>query len=235
MNRALFRTDRLSRSRGRKGSRTASWSSIPRRRRTKTISLASRGGFGAGSPGRSKCADSRWRALARKRATRMTRFSCFLATPPPPAPSRKVRAPGCAFPRRLSWGGELAGRQRSGATPVPAGSTSTPASPWRPTTAPPWNVCAATLPARRSRPSGSSSPLELIERLAVLVPAPRGHLLVYRGVLAPNAARIARQLSFSETRMAWRPSGASGGACPAPAALGREGARQGPIRAQSIR
>ena len=36
------------------------------------------------------------------------------------------------------------------------------------------------------------SPLELIERLAVLVPAPRGHLLVYHGLLAPNAARRAR-------------------------------------------
>ena len=32
------------------------------------------------------------------------------------------------------------------------------------------------------------SPLEFIERLVPLVPAPRSHLLVYHGVLAPNAA-----------------------------------------------
>ena len=33
----------------------------------------------------------------------MTRFSCVSATPPPPAPSRKVHAQECAFPRRLAW------------------------------------------------------------------------------------------------------------------------------------
>ena len=32
------------------------------------------------------------------------------------------------------------------------------------------------------------SPLELIEKLAALVPPPRLHLIRYHGVLAPNAA-----------------------------------------------
>ncbi len=36
------------------------------------------------------------------------------------------------------------------------------------------------------------SPLELIERLLPLVPAPRSHLLVYHGVLAPKAALRSR-------------------------------------------
>jgi hypothetical protein len=44
----------------------------------------------------------------------------------------------------------------------------------------------------RPRADGSThlllDPLELIEKLAVLVPAPRVHLLLYHGVLAPHAA-----------------------------------------------
>ncbi len=43
----------------------------------------------------------------------MTRFSCVSATPPPPAPSRKVRVQECAFRRRLASHGEPRGRNTS--------------------------------------------------------------------------------------------------------------------------
>jgi hypothetical protein len=43
---------------------------------------------------------------------------------------------------------------------------------------------------RRPRPDGSTSlvltPLELLEKLAALVPPPRSHLVVYHGILAPH-------------------------------------------------
>jgi len=44
---------------------------------------------------------------------------------------------------------------------------------------------------RHARPDGSThvvlTPLELLEKLAALVPPPRAHLMVYHGVLAPNS------------------------------------------------
>ena len=100
----------------------------------------------------------------------------------------------------------------------PAGTTAG-ASRWMPrsgskaTTAPGWNGCCATVPARppfalerleqlaedalvyrfpKPQPDGRTelrlTPLELLERLAALIPPPRLHRHRYHGVLAPNAA-----------------------------------------------
>ncbi len=61
-----------------------------------------------------------------------------------------------------------------------------------------WNGCAGTCSARRSRwvgwsgaPAGECcwlSPLELVEKLAAIVPPPRSNQTLYAGVLAGNAA-----------------------------------------------
>ena len=88
-----------------------------------------------------------------------------------------------------------------------------PRSGSKATTAPGWNGCCATVPARppfalerleqlaedalvyrfpKPQPDGRTelrlTPLELLERLAALIPPPRLHRHRYHGVLAPNAA-----------------------------------------------
>jgi len=53
-------------------------------------------------------------------------------------------------------------------------------------------------------------PLELIEKLSVLVPSPRFHLLRFHGLLAPHAPRGARRLSPACETLSTRKSGRQG-------------------------
>ena len=128
-----------------------------------------------------------------------------------------------------------------------------------------WNVCCAT----RARPAfalerlreidpehlvyesvkpgpGGSvtlmlTPLELLDRLAALIPPPRRHRHRYFGVLAPNAplrsAVTALAGPQAETPAAQTPAAAAGAAPPAPASASAETAQaaEEPIHRQAAR
>jgi len=52
-----------------------------------------------------------------------------------------------------------------------------------------WNGCYATAPVRPLRWNGyaRSTPIQLLDRLAALIPPPRKHRHRYYGALAPNS------------------------------------------------
>ena len=55
---------------------------------------------------------------------------------------------------------------------------------------------SSRLPGEMARPTFAFEPIELLEKLAALVPRPRTNLLLYHGVLAPNAKWRSRVVAY---------------------------------------